>query len=646
MGRKPGRIFALVAGFLAFGAPARAQSPTSTECLECHAEVDADTPLVPADALHGSAHDGFECLDCHTTIAELPHDEDLARVSCGDCHEDEAAVYTTHGRVKVGSDPDIPRCASCHGSHDIRPSSDGRSLVNAQNLPGTCGNCHRDTDLAKAHDIKLKRPVEVYETSVHGEATLGGSVTFAATCNDCHSTGGTAHRILSPGDPLSSINHFNIPKTCGKCHETIAQEYWEGIHGQMTARGETDTPVCTTCHGEHGILRHTDPRARVSPALVAEATCAPCHESAFLNEKYGLPAGRLASFVDSYHGLKSKAGDTRVANCASCHGGHRILPSTDPKSTIYPANLPQTCGGCHPGIDAALATTKIHGTNPGERTYWAHVVTGVYRVLIFVIIGGMLAYVLLDFMRQLRASRTGVQVPRMSGNAIAQHTALAITFVALVITGFALRYADTWLFQWLFGWDGGSRVRGTAHRASAVIFTISCVWHLLYLRTAEGSRFLRDIFPGLRDVREFRKMMDYNLGRSPERPRFGRFGYVEKAEYWALVWGAVVMFLTGIMLWFDNRLVQYIPKGFLEVALVIHFYEAVLATLAIAVWHIYSTVLSPSVYPGNPAWITGKMPKGMHHHEHAGEVDAAGAEGGARPRTRTAGSAGMPEAAE
>ena len=118
------------------------------------------------------------------------------------------------------------------------------------------------------------------------------------------------------------------------------------------------------------------------------------------------------------------------------------------------------------------------------------------------------------------------------------------------------------------------------------------------------------------------------------RPAFARFGFVEKAEYWALIWGAVVMFGTGVLLWFDNRLVHWIPKGFLEVALVIHFYEAVLATLAILVWHMYSTVLSPGVYPGNPSWITGTMPEAMYRHEHGGEEPEPEAPAAERSRPR------------
>ena len=182
----------------------------------------------------------------------------------------------------------------------------------------------------------------------------------AATCNDCHSTGGTAHEIYSQGNPRSSINHFNIPDTCGKCHELETREYWNGIHGQLAKRGDTETPVCTHCHGEHGIISPTDPASPVSRSQVAEATCTPCHESITLTEKYGVSTGRRPTFIDNYHGLKSQAGDLFVANCASCHGVHMILPSPDPNSSVNPANLTETCGECHPGISAELAATPIH----------------------------------------------------------------------------------------------------------------------------------------------------------------------------------------------------------------------------------------------------------------------------------------------
>jgi cytochrome b subunit of formate dehydrogenase len=121
-------------------------------------------------------------------------------------------------------------------------------------------------------------------------------------------------------------------------------------------------------------------------------------------------------------------------------------------------------------------------------------------------------------------------------------------------------------------------------------------------------------------------MLLFNLGRRPRKPHLGRFSFMEKAEYWALVWGSVVMVITGFFLWFDNLAIHLFPKGFLDVMLVIHFYEAWLATLAILVWHMYGTVFKPGVFPGNPSWVTGKMPRDMYEEEHPADVETHGAE--------------------
>jgi hypothetical protein len=148
---------------------------------------------------------------------------------------------------------DTPDCADCHGEHDVLPSTAKLSKTHPSNLPVTCGVCHKDLDIITKHDIRTGHPLEVYDGSIHGTSVQGG-VFGAATCNDCHSTEGTAHKIFSAGNPESSIYHFYIPTTCGKCHREVAKEYWEGIHGQLVARGDTDSPVCTHCHGEHGII--------------------------------------------------------------------------------------------------------------------------------------------------------------------------------------------------------------------------------------------------------------------------------------------------------------------------------------------------------------------------------------------------------
>lgn len=592
-----------------------AKAQENSECLDCHETAVGEVTGTYDGALNYSIHPDFECIDCHTAIEELPHADTLKKVMCGDCHEDEYDVYQYHGRKKRGECFDIPCCSDCHGKHDIRPSTDKESRVNPLHLPETCGRCHEDIDLTKKHELVYGKAVQLYTSSVHGQASLGG-VYFAATCNDCHSTGGTAHRILGPGFAESSINHFNIPSTCGRCHKNIENDFWEGIHGKLVARGETDSPVCTNCHGEHGIISPSDPQSSVSPSRVAEATCSPCHESAFINEKYGIPTGRLRSWYDSYHGLKSKAGDMTVANCASCHGAHRILPHTDPTSSIYAGNLQKTCGGCHPGISTTMAATPIHATPGISQTPLAFIISQIYIVVIVVVIGVMVLHWLLDLRKQIHLVNEQQQVRRMTINEVWQHTFLMVSFIVLALSGFALRFSDAFWVQWLFGWEGGFPLRGIIHRVAAVVFIITVIWHILYLSTRRGHDYLRDIFPVKSDLMQFIQMLKYNLGLVKERPRFGRFSYVEKAEYWALVWGSVVMIISGFFLWFDNIAVKWFPKGFLDIMLVVHYYEAWLAVLSILVWHMYSTIFSPDVYPMNPSWYTGRMPLELYQHEH------------------------------
>jgi formate dehydrogenase gamma subunit len=606
----------LIVCLLGFASPGYAQDEIEAEsCEDCHNGDHEDAPIVTQAMVDESVHEGSECIECHEDAELGPHEEELEPVDCSLCHEDEAEVYIKHGTLKVGIDEDIPGCADCHGRHKILPSSDEYSMVHPLNLPETCGSCHEDYALTKKHFFLAKHPVETYRASVHGKATAGGRYK-AASCNDCHSTGGTAHRILPPGDPLSTINHFAIPITCGECHEAILKDYWEGIHGQLTARGETDSPVCTHCHGEHQIIAPEDPRSSVNPTHVAEATCAPCHESATLNEKYGIPAGRLASFIDSYHGLKSKAGDVTVANCASCHGAHRILPHTDPTSSIYTDNLQATCGECHPGISRELAQSTIHLNGWTGMHGWPDFFAVLYMAVITLTVGAMLAYIFLDLRRNVSDMVAVEQVRRMTRWEILQHSMLAITFVVLVITGFALRFSDSWWTVLLFGREGGFPLRSLVHRISAVVLILLALMHLFYLRGARGREFLRDMFPTLEDVAQFFQMVRYNLRLSSQRPPFGRFNFAEKFEYWALVWGMVIMTVTGVMLWFDNFFVRFLPKGVLDVMLVIHYYEAWLATLSIAIWHLYWTVFNPRIYPMNPSWLTGKMPVDQYRDEH------------------------------
>jgi cytochrome b subunit of formate dehydrogenase len=115
--------------------------------------------------------------------------------------------------------------------------------------------------------------------------------------------------------------------------------------------------------------------------------------------------------------------------------------------------------------------------------------------------------------------------------------------------------------------------------------------------------------------------MKYNLGLSAEKPLLGRFSYVEKAEYWALIWGTMVMTVTGIILWFDNTFLGLLSKLGWDIARTVHYYEAWLATLSIFVWHFYFVIFNPDTYPLNLAFWKGTLTEEEMHEEHPLELE-------------------------
>jgi cytochrome b subunit of formate dehydrogenase len=108
-----------------------------------------------------------------------------------------------------------------------------------------------------------------------------------------------------------------------------------------------------------------------------------------------------------------------------------------------------------------------------------------------------------------------------------------------------------------------------------------------------------------RDLRDLVAMFRHNVGRGP-RPLFGHFSYAEKVEYWAFMWGTAVMAVSGLLLWFNSWTLRHFPTWIADAATAVHYYEAILASLSILVWHLYMVVFDPDVYPMDRAWLTGK----------------------------------------
>jgi formate dehydrogenase gamma subunit len=360
-----------------------------------------------------------------------------------------------------------------------------------------------------------------------------------------------------------------------------------------------------------------------------------------------MAADRLVSFDASFHGLAAKAGSQTVANCASCHGVHNILRSSDPKSTINLNNLPKTCGQCHAGAGTRFAISQVHLTEgrvaPGVR--W---VRQFYLWLIPVTLGLMLIHNAGDWIRKLMRARFRGGVaggrgemageigePRMLRFERVLHAVLAVSFLMLAWTGFALKYPDQWWARPLLLLEGAQSVRSLIHRSAALIFLAAAVAHLVSLIVSRRLRqHWKALLPRRNDVREALAGFAHSLGLGPEHPVRSPYGYVEKAEYWALIWGSVVMAATGLLLWANNIALKFFPKIWLDLATLIHFYEAILAGGAIVIWHFYSTVFDPDVYPLDTAFLTGFSVKmeSTHSREHSTGQGQAGPEpkGGAR----------------
>jgi cytochrome b subunit of formate dehydrogenase len=388
------------------------------------------------------------------------------------------------------------------------------------------------------------------------------------------------------------------------------------VHGQALIQGVRDTPVCTDCHGEHTITAVKLPSSRVSPEHVPE-TCAQCHASRRIITQYQLPADVMGTYSQSFHGLALQGGNKTVANCSSCHGVHDILPSSDPRSSVNPKELPQTCGKCHPGIGTRLGAEffKVHAP-PGrhqDKPWIVNVVALGYIILIVASIGGMGLFVLLDYARKTRDHVRAVKAnpkaeQRLTPSLRRQHLLLTVLFTGLVYTGFVHKFPDAF-FAWPFRMlADGNAARALLHRIFGWAFVVFFAGHLgALVGTRAGRGYAKDLWFGWRDIKDATAQLLYNLGvRSAVRPPHRRWNYAEKSEYWALVWGSVVMAVTGVMLVFTNTMLRLLPKEWHDVAQVIHYYEAVLATLAILVWHAYWVVFDPGEYPMNPAWLIGK----------------------------------------
>ncbi len=213
---------------------------------------------------------------------------------------------------------------------------------------------------------------------------------------------------------------------------------------------------------------------------------------------------------------------------------------------------------------------------------------------------------------------------RMTKNERIQHFLLLSSFMVLILTGFGLKFPESFWVKWIAFIIGENafEARGVVHRIASLVMIAVSLYHLFYiLFTDRGKQLVKDFFPRKQDLIDFRNSMLYLVGKSDEKPKLGRFSYMEKMEYWAVVWGTVIMGGTGLVLWFENLFLKYVSTMGMDIATAIHYYEAILASLAILVWHFYFIFFNPDVFPMNKAWFKGTLTREEMEKEHPLELE-------------------------
>jgi len=630
----------------------------NSDCLDCHLDPNTtrvvngktESLVFPANAFAHSVHANLACVDCHTSIKQLVHDSPLPPPDCTRCHEQEAKAYATsiHGVSHLLGSSGAANCWDCHGSHGILSVTNPASPVFKLNLPFTCAKCHSNPGLTKEYEINHPEAANQYLDSIHGQALLKMGLIVAPSCDDCHGV----HDIKRAVDRDSPINHANVAKTCGKCHLGVEKIYDQSIHGQLLAKGDSRGPVCTDCHTAHQIV---NPEGNNFKAI-SDERCGKCHQD------------RLAHYRDTYHGKAMALGRPniapRVAACYDCHGYHDVLPPSDSRSHLSKTNILATCRQCHPNANIGFTQYDPHA-NPldGKHYPLLHAVfmamtgllIGVFAFFGLHTIGWLVRaiYLYLHDSKKFREAKIQTQAgdewfTRFTPFHRFLHFLVVTSFLLLVITGMPLKFYYTDWAKTIFDIIGGPETARTLHHLGAIVTFLYFGLHLAALagKAWKSRKSLRDpasgrfqfcrlwktlfgpdsMMPTLQDWRDFVAHNKWFFGKGP-KPQFGRWTYWEKFDYFAVFWGVAFIGASGLIMWFPTFFTRFLPGWIINIALLVHSDEALLAAGFIFAIHFFNTHFRIEKFPMDTVIFSGRVSKNEMLHERKRWYDRLVAEG-------------------
>jgi len=279
---------------------------------------------------------------------------------------------------------------------------------------------------------------------------------------------------------------------------------------------------------------------------------------------------------------------------------------------------------------------KLTGFDKKPKVYSqaARATASFFRWLTIFVLAGLFLHIILDFNARIKQRKTGKStVPeriksdetilRFNQHYLAQHLLMIISIVLLTVSSFilfGLRYTGaTWAAS-LTGALGGIDFWRIVHRIGAVVLIFVCFYHIIYMIVhPDGRRDFLLMIPRVKDFTDFGQNILWFIGKRKERPQFSRFSYFEKFDYWAVFWGCVIMIGSGVLLWYSESFMQIFPSAkpsLFEAIKEAHSHEAILAVLAIFIWHIYNVHFRPDRFPGTLFFIHGRISKSEAESEH------------------------------
>jgi cytochrome b subunit of formate dehydrogenase len=592
--------------------PATAAPPLdNTTCLSCHdgkkgkLEVpDADGKpralrSVGPDKFGQGVHAKMACVACHTDITD--------NAEKGNLHSKDTALKLK----KVD-------CAGCH-----------QDLFDKAQKDGTLKDKPRLGVVAKN--------IDAYKSSFHARPNADDKRIPNASCDNCHDT--HSFNVPAKDSPQYAQWRLSISTTCGEsCHTEQLETYTGSVHGQeIFDKKNAKSATCADCHSAHAVGNSSADPFKLSIG----ASCGTCHEENF------------KSYKATYHGKISTLGYTYTAKCYNCHGSHEILKANDPASKVHADNRMKTCRECHSGkkdlaeAPVGYASFQPHATVNDFKRYpqvWI-----AWQIMLQLLAGTFAFFWLhtaLWFYREFKERRSHkkephikidrrlVEVPeRLRDKHIQRfspiwrlaHITFALSLMILTLTGMPLFYPDAPWAAAVMSALGGPHIAGTIHRVNAVIFAGVFFWHLFYMvwgiaRDWKNFKFFgpNSMIPNLQDGKDMLAMFKWFFGKGT-RPKFDRWTYWEKFDYWAPFWGVTIIGVSGLIMWLPNVFGAFLPGWVFNVAAIFHGEEAFLAVVFLFTVHFFNNHFRPDKFPLEVVMFTGTFSLEEFKREHAVE---------------------------